>query len=86
MDPARRKQIVAAIEEKKATAPCPRCGALSFSVAGEASLPLQEPDKGYVLGGPVVPVAMIVCTNCGYVSLHALFSLGLMWNQESPNG
>ncbi len=75
---ARNDQIIKALTEKGARLPCSRCGRTNFEIAGETSLPLQTDPNSFTLGGPSVPVAIVVCSHCGNASQHALGILGLM--------
>jgi hypothetical protein len=74
-----RQRIANALTARGATLPCGRCGRPSFSVLEDlVKLPLQPATGPMLLGGRHVPAAVVVCTNCGNVSLHALGTLGLM--------
>lgn len=58
---------------------CPMCTHETFSlVGGYLGNPLQPQLGGLTLGGPLIPTAAIVCENCGFLSQHALGSLGLL--------
>lgn len=67
----------------KITKPCPRCESRNFHSDGKADLPIGIPG-GNILAKKM-PVAVIVCTNCGFVSFHSLLILGLQ-PKESPDG
>jgi hypothetical protein len=60
--------------------PCPRCGKKNFSIINEGLIihPLQKEDKYLVLSGRSIPVVAVICTNCGFISEHALGTLGLL--------
>jgi len=80
-----RNQIVKALEARGATRPCPRCGHNSFElVAGYFNHFIQTSLGGVNIGGPSVPTAVIVCTNCGWLSEHALGVLNLLPKQPEP--
>ncbi len=79
-----RDKIVEALNKKHATKPCPRCGNNSFSlVGGYFNHFIQLNLSGVSIGGPSVPTVVAVCTNCGWISEHALGALGLLTNPES---
>ena len=79
-----REKIAGLLTEKGAVHPCHRCGRTSFTVLeGYSNLILQDDiGKGLVIGGPSVPVALVVCTNCGAITSHALGALGLLPQKE----
>jgi len=73
-----RQKIAAALEARGATQACPRCSNKTFTVLeGYFTHPLS-PSVGMILGGPAVPVAVVACNNCGFLSEHALGTLGLL--------
>lgn len=76
----KKEEVIKALTEKKAVLPCSRCGCNSFTVLdGYSKIMLdKEVDASIRLGGPVVPVVAVVCTNCGAITLHALGALGLL--------
>jgi uncharacterized Zn finger protein len=78
MNKARQEQVIIALKEKGATQPCPRCKNLEFEVIGEAGIPIAAP-RGSFWGGPApeIPVVLVSCKNCGYISQHAIGMLGL---------
>ena len=79
MTEAHKEKIVAALTERGATAPCPRCGNQSFSLSDGYFLSvIQTGFPGVTLGGQVVPWIVVICTKCGFMSQHALGVLGLM--------
>jgi len=60
---------------------CPMCGNNHFTLLDsyirndvQASLETAV----ITLGGPTIPAAAIICDNCGFMSQHALGTLGLM--------
>ncbi len=82
-----REDIIKQLEQRKATAPCHRCGHPSFSLLDEFSniMIKKGVDASLVLGGPTIPVAIAACNNCGAITFHALGALGLL-KQEGSNG
>jgi hypothetical protein len=74
-----KQKIVQKLVEKGATLPCPRCGRNHFTlIDGYLAHPLQDELGGLVLGGPTLPSIVVICTNCGFMSQHALGVLGLL--------
>jgi ribosomal protein S27AE len=77
-----KKKIIKALEARRATEPCPRCGASNFTLAdGYTTHPLQTELGSLTIGGPSIPAALAICTNCGFLSQHALGVLGLLPKQ-----
>lgn len=74
------QRIIAALEAKGVTLPCPRCGNEDFSIVdGYFVHSIQKNLKSISLGGgKAIPTIGTICTNCGYLSEHALGSLGLL--------
>lgn len=82
LDEAKKKEIVDLISARLAKggrgASCPMCGHDGFALAdGYFSNALQADFQNITLGGPSVPTAAIICTNCGFVSQHAIGVIGL---------
>jgi len=83
-----RNKIAEKLKEKGALRPCHRCGQNSFTVLeGFSNIHLQEDfSAGLVIGGPSVPVAHIVCNNCGAITPHALGALDMLQKEGAKNG
>ncbi len=82
-----KDKIIKTLEGRSANHPCPRCGNQQFSLAdGYFSQPLQEKLGSLVFGGPAIPSVVVVCNQCGFISQHALGTLGLLPTpkQEEP--
>ena len=71
MEKNRIDQYITALQEKGVKAPCPRCGKNRFDIIGESSVPIQEDPSVFRVGGPSVPVILLACVNCGYLTMHA---------------
>lgn len=70
-------KILKALSDRGVTRPCARCGNPQFSLIDTLSaIPLGD-GKSIIIGGQVVPSAVVACTKCGAVSFHALGVLGL---------
>lgn len=63
---------------RKTGSKCPMCATSDWwTLDGYSTVDVQENPANVVIGGRYVPVATIVCKNCGFVSQHSLFVLGL---------
>lgn len=78
MDQQRRDQLVTALQAKGVNRPCPRCGNSRFELVGESVIAINETPGAIVVGGPAVPVVLVACAMCGYVTQHAQGALGVM--------
>lgn len=64
---------------------CPMCGHEHFVLLDSyLRNDIQEDLNAVMLGGPSIPAAAIVCSNCGFISQHALGVLGLMPPNPTP--
>ncbi len=79
-----KRKIIAKLAEKKVVASCPMCSNKNFTLAdGYFTNPLQmSPQGGLLIGGPSIPTIAIICTQCGFISQHALGILGLLQQPE----
>lgn len=58
---------------------CPMCNNPHFVLLDSyLRNDIQEDLTSVVLGGPSIPATAIICSNCGFISQHALGVLGLM--------
>lgn len=79
MSAEQKDKIVKTLVDRGATKSCPRCGNDKFSLLdGYFNQPIQTDLKGMVLGGPSIPSVVVVCNRCGFLSQHALGTLGLL--------
>ena len=81
------KQIAKLLTEKGAVGACHRCGQGGFTVLeGITNLMIQDTlTSGIRIGGPTVPVAHVVCNNCGAITSHAIGALGLLPDEKEDN-
>lgn len=78
MDRQRSDQLIQALRDKGVNRPCPRCLATRFDVVGEAVISINEDPGMMNTGGPAIPVVLVACSHCGFVSQHAQAVLGVM--------
>lgn len=81
---ARQIELIAGeLNSRGAGRPCHRCNAQSWSLEnGLVMQHVQEASTNTVLGGPAIPMALVICTNCGAANYHALGALGLLDHPE----
>jgi predicted RNA-binding Zn-ribbon protein involved in translation (DUF1610 family) len=74
-----RKELVAALEKRGVPRACPMCGTNKWALGeGYFSNSLQRDFTSVNLGGIGIPSIPIICSNCGFISQHALGALGLL--------
>ena len=74
-----QEKIISILEERGVSQPCPRCGNENFVLSdGYAVLPVHGKLQGLTIGGRSIPCIITICTKCGFLSMHALGTLGLM--------
>lgn len=67
------------LKERQRNLICPICGNNGFILAeGYAQDGLQEELVGLMIGGPSIPVVIVVCNHCGNVIRFSLGVLGLL--------
>ena len=75
--------IKKALTERGAVQPCPRCTKTAFSVIeGYFNQVLQQGISEIRIDGRGLPMVAIACSNCGFISQHALGALDLMPSDE----
>jgi len=79
----KKKELIEILQQRRLTGMCPMCRARNFTIA-DAYLrnQLQEDLSTLTLGGAAIPSIAIICTNCGFISQHALGTLGLLSQKE----
>lgn len=76
-----KQKIVAKLMEKIGPYKCPMCHGGPFTIAdGYLANILQDNVNSIQLGGSFLPSVALVCTNCGFTSLHNLKVLGIEVN------
>lgn len=81
-----KDRLVSIISAKIPNAVCPMCQHNSFVLAdGYFNIPISNSMNDVVLGGTTIPSIGVICTNCGFISLHALGILGLLNDNNRKN-
>jgi uncharacterized Zn finger protein len=80
VDKERQEEIIRVLQAKGVDKPCPRCGNEKFELIGETGIQLSENPNPLMFSimGPIVPVILISCTHCGFLTQHAQGPLGLV--------
>jgi hypothetical protein len=81
-------KIIERLNAKEAKGPCPRCANTQFTLMpGTTLVTLQAPGAGgLVIGGPAIPCVITVCARCGFLSTHALGTLGFLSEKGEVTG
>ncbi len=81
-----KEQVIQLLQIKGVKSVCPMCGNKHFVLAdGYFNNSLQTDFKSFSLGGAGIPTVPIVCSNCGFISQHALGVLGLLPKEEKKD-
>lgn len=79
MSESEKIALAKAFQEKLPILECPMCHNKKFKLAdGYFANVIQGELKSIKLDGKYIPSAAVVCDNCGFISFHALGSLGLL--------
>lgn len=74
-----KRKIIEEFAKRGVKNHCPMCGNNNFVVSdGYFNNTMQSELKGMIIGGPSIPTIPIICTNCGFISQHALGVLNLL--------
>jgi hypothetical protein len=74
-----KKEIASRLNARRVVPKCPMCGTTNFAIGdGYLAYPLQLTLTDLRLNGPTLPAVAIICTNCGFISQHALGVLGFL--------
>jgi hypothetical protein len=79
----RKRKIAETLKEKGVKLPCPRCSGLDFEVVDQTALSINDNLNVVRLGGTSVPAALIICSQCGFITFHALGVLNLIPKNEN---
>jgi predicted RNA-binding Zn-ribbon protein involved in translation (DUF1610 family) len=78
-----KQKISQKLFEKNVKTQCPMCGHNKFILTdGYFNHSVQANTNNISIGGPSVPTIAIICSNCGFVSQHAIGILGLLDNEK----
>jgi len=81
-----KDEIIKILEERGAKRPCPRCNHRYFNILdGYFVQTIQNQYSSITVGGISVPSVVAICPNCGYLSQHALGTLGLLPKEDAKN-
>ncbi len=79
-----KKKLAEALGKKINNITCPMCKNQEFSITdGYFNNVLQSSISAITLGGQMIPTIAVICTNCGFVSQHALGRLGFLEKNEN---
>lgn len=80
----RKSQIIAEILKKNPTIECPMCHHRHFALLdGYITDNIQNDYKSIIIGGgTILPLATIICKNCGFIAQYSLGALGLFDEKE----
>ena len=74
-----RNEIIETLKKKGAPRACPMCGTNKWAIGeGYFSNSLQRDVSSVSLGGVGIPSIPVICSNCGFISQHALGALGML--------
>lgn len=75
----KKEEIARILNGKLTELTCPMCHHHDFFIAdGYFNNLLQDNLDSIRMGGSAIPTIPIICTNCGFVSQHAIGLLGLL--------
>lgn len=77
-------KIIEELKKRGVNKVCPMCGNKHFSISPAYFVNiLQLSINNISMGGKSIPSIPIICTNCGFISQHALGVLGVMPKEDS---
>ena len=71
MDKERQEEIINLLTSKGVIQPCPRCRNPQFELIGETAIELNLLSEPFWSSHPKMPVIILACKNCGYITYHA---------------
>jgi len=81
MDEELRQRATAALQGKL-TRPCPYCGGEAWMMGEIVDLLPSRQDGSIIIGGPKIPVLLVVCRTCMGIAHFSAVGLGL----DKPSG
>jgi len=78
--------VIQALQTRGLSGDCPMCKKNQWVVHEvPTSVPVYENSGQVKFPGTSMPMAVMICRNCGFASFHSLGALGLI-NQNGPQG
>ena len=71
MDKQRQEEIIKLLTAKGAIKPCPRCDNPQFELVGETAIELNMGSQPFWTSHPKMPIVILACKRCGYITYHA---------------
>ena len=81
-----RERIAAFINEKWKDKRCPICENTSWSIAPHVLVSNIFSGGDISVGGPVYPIVIVLCDNCGYIHAFNAMKAGLSVAKEVSDG
>jgi hypothetical protein len=79
----RQKETIQSSLQSKIRGNCPMCNSSNWSLENQVvATTATSLGGGMAMGGPYIPMVQLVCTNCGFVSHHAVGALGINLKEE----
>ncbi len=72
------KDPIEALQEKDALTPCPSCGGTNLGIDPQHPLITFSVERHGIGDSPKMEMLTIVCKNCGRLSLHDPYILGVL--------
>lgn len=81
-----RKQIIKVLSDRIGNFTCPICKKGHFSlIDGYSSHVLTDNFRVINLDGKMIPFVMLACNHCGFITQHAIGSLGLLDQKDNSD-
>lgn len=86
---ARSEKLIKFLNEKWGSRACPMCKGGPWEVQGKIFQLMEFSGGGLVVGGPIIPVVPVSCSNCGHTVLVNALLAGALQKPaaegEKPN-
>lgn len=80
------QKVLAHLNSKWRGKACPMCGVGNWNVQDSIYQLIEFSEGGLVIGGPIIPVIPVVCTNCGNIQLVNAIVAGAVKPGEEADG
>lgn len=78
--------VIAALQSRGLTGDCPMCKKNQWVVHEvPVSIPVYEKEGNVKFPGTSMPMAAMICRNCGFSGFYSLGALNLLNNPNNPN-